>query len=71
MVLPLLFVVVTRLQEPWRTRCVASVYIIAALSPYADVIGINTLALIVPALGFGCVVVDYVAIARREHSPPM
>jgi hypothetical protein len=70
MVLPLLFVAVTRLHDPWRTRCVTSVYIAAALAPYADMIGVNTLAFIVPALGFGWIVVDY-AISRGKRMPPI
>jgi hypothetical protein len=71
MLLPLLFVAVTRLREPWRTRCVAGVYLIAALAPYADVVGFNSLALIVPALGLGWIVIGYVTMAQRTRAPAL
>jgi hypothetical protein len=69
MLLPLLFVAVTQMREPWRTRFIVGVYLIAAVAPYADVIGFNTLALIAPALGLGWVAGGYVARARRVRTP--
>ncbi len=69
MLLPLLFVAVTRLREPWRTRAVAGVYVLAAFAPYADVIGFNILVLIVPMVTLGWTVIGYITKARYVELP--
>jgi len=67
MLLPLLFVAITRLREPWRTRCAAGVYVLAAFAPYADVIGFNSLALIVPTIGLGWIAIGYATSSVSEN----